>query len=479
MIFNSLGFFVFLTIVLAIFYAVPIRFRGAVLFLASNVFVGLASVESLVILYAITLSSFFAGKYVVLKNKIKNKTLFYSALLFVVGFLIVYKYTPLIVGFSNYLSNFALGDGYKINIPSLLLPLGLSFYTFQAIGYLVSVYRGQIKPEHKMLDFLIFMFFFPKLLAGPIERANSFLPQIKESFSFNEHKFNSGVKLFILGLFKKIVIADRIGMYVDVVYAGYEQFESVTLIFTSFLYVIQIYADFSGYTDMARGLALMFGFNLLKNFERPILSQNITHFWRKWHMSLTTWATDYIYYPIVIKYRDWNNYGVFVATLFTFLLIGVWHGSSVNFIIFGLLQVMLIFFDFIIKKRKNRLRKKIQKPLYQFFYRFTSWLINFTVIMFSMMIFRITDFQQFITIITKIVQFKTEFYMGTQAYFIYSLIGVLSIFIIDLWEEFFPKTFLMQGSKHLVVRQIPYALFIILILLIGVFDGGQFIYVQY
>ena len=196
-------------------------------------------------------------------------------------------------------------------------------------------------------------------------------------------------------------------------------------------------------------------------------------------MSLTTWATDYIYYPIVVKYRDWNNYGVFIATLFTFLLIGIWHGSSVNFIIFGLLQVVLIFFDFIIKKRKNRLRKKIQKPIYQYCYRFTSWLITFIVIAFSMMIFRITDFHQFVTIISKIVQFKPEFYIGTQAYFIYSLIGVLSIFIIDLWEEFSPKTFLMQDSKYLVFRQIPYALFIIFIILIGVFDGGQFIYVQY
>jgi D-alanyl-lipoteichoic acid acyltransferase DltB (MBOAT superfamily) len=323
------------------------------------------------------------------------------------------------------------------------------------------------------------MFFFPKLLAGPIERVENFIPRIKNSYTFNEVKFNYGVKLFILGLFKKIVIADRIAMYVDVVYGGYEQFTSLTFIIAAFLYVIQIYADFSGYTDMARGVASLFGITLLENFNRPILAQNIAQFWRKWHMSLTSWATDYVYYPIVVKRRDWNNFGVFYATLFTFLLIGIWHGSSLNFIVFGLLQVFLIFFDYLIMKRRKKFRKKLKSQISIYSYRFISWAITIVVITFSMMIFRITNFQQFMVILSKVSNFSTQLYLGTPAYFIYSIFGVFIIFAIDIWEEFYGKTFLFRNSKYMIVKQLPYVFFIILILLIGVFDGGQFIYVQY
>ncbi len=479
MVFNSIVFFIFLATLLLVYYSVPKKLKWSILFLASNIFVGFASFESLIILYIITFASYFGGRFIVSDKKIKQKPLFYGVLFVVIGFLVIYKYTPLIVNLSNYISELILKKKLILTIPSLILPLGLSFYTFQSIGYLISIYRGQIKAEKSLPDFLLFMFFFPKLLAGPIERAENFIPQIKNSYTFNEHKFNYGVKLFILGLFKKIVIADRIGMYVDVVYGGYEQFTSLTFIVAAFLYVIQIYADFSGYTDMARGVASLFGFTLLENFNRPILAQNIAQFWRKWHISLTTWATDYVYYPIVVNRRDWNNFGVFYASLFTFLLIGIWHGSSINFIIFGLLQVFLIFLDFITKKRRNKFKKKLKAPIAKNLYRFTSWFITIIVITFSMLIFRITDFYQFTTILQKISSLSTIFYFGTPAYFAYSILGVLIIFLLDLWAEFSGNTFLFGNARHLIIRQLPYVLFIILILLIGVFDGGQFIYVQY
>jgi D-alanyl-lipoteichoic acid acyltransferase DltB (MBOAT superfamily) len=479
MVFNSIVFIIFLASLLLTYYSVPKKFKWAVLFVASNIFVGYASIESLVILYIITFTSFFGGKYIISNNKIKQKPLFYSLLFVVIGFLVIFKYTPLISYLINYFSEIFFGTKLILSVSNLILPLGLSFYTFQSIGYLISIYRGQYKPIINLPDFLLFMFFFPKLLAGPIERVENFIPQIKNSYTFNEVKFNYGVKLFILGLFKKIVIADRIAMYVDVVYGGYEQFTSLTFIIAAFLYVIQIYADFSGYTDMARGVASLFGITLLENFNRPILAQNIAQFWRKWHMSLTSWATDYVYYPIVVKRRDWNNFGVFYATLFTFLLIGIWHGSSLNFIVFGLLQVFLIFFDYLIMKRRKKFRKKLKSQISIYSYRFISWAITIVVITFSMMIFRITNFQQFMVILSKVSNFSTQLYLGTPAYFIYSIFGVFIIFAIDIWEEFYGKTFLFRNSKYMIVKQLPYVFFIVLILLIGVFDGGQFIYVQY
>jgi D-alanyl-lipoteichoic acid acyltransferase DltB (MBOAT superfamily) len=227
------------------------------------------------------------------------------------------------------------------------------------MGYLIEIKRGNHKAEGNLGHFSTYIFFFPKLVAGPIERAHHFLPQIKRVVKFDSKTLNEGFTLILWGLFKKLVIADRLSLYTSAVLDSPVHQSGVTLITASLLYMFQMYADFSGYTDMALGTAKVFGFDLMPNFNRPLFARSVSEFWRKWHISLSSWFADYFYTPITIAKRNWGKWSVVYAFFLTFIVLGFWHGPSWTFIVFGALQGVILTIEFFTRKIRKNIRKRI------------------------------------------------------------------------------------------------------------------------
>ncbi|MEI3419587.1 MAG: MBOAT family O-acyltransferase [Butyricimonas faecihominis] len=235
---------------------------------------------------------------------------------------------------------YSVGSAWTGKEPSPLFffPLGISFYTFQALGYLIDVYWEEEEPERSLPDFMLYMLFFMKFLSGPIERAFDMLPQLKIEKRFDYDTVTYGLKLMLIGLMKKVLIADRLAPHLDSIFASVQDASGAQLLLAGLLYPIELYADFSGYTDMAIGGAMMFGYRLSPNFNRPFVAKTITDFWRRWHMSLSFWVRDYLYQPIAASKRYWGQWGIVYALVVTFVLLGVWHGAGWNYVIYGLIK---------------------------------------------------------------------------------------------------------------------------------------------
>ena len=266
----------------------------------------------------------------------------------------------------------------------LLLPVGISFYTFQAVGYLIDVYRGERKAERHLGLFAVFVAFFPQLVAGPIERSRNLIPQFYEKHKFDYHRVTDGLKLIAWGLFKKIVIADRIAVYVDQVFRYPDQYVGAPSLLASVFFTIQVYCDFSGYSDIAIGSAQILGFRLMKNFDRPYHAKSVSEFWRRWHISLSTWLRDYIYNPILIGTREWGQAALVFSLFVTFLACGLWHGAYWTFIIFGLLHGLVLSMEVITKKRRKKLKKMVPPIIYDS----VSMLLTFTFVCMTFIFFR-------------------------------------------------------------------------------------------
>jgi D-alanyl-lipoteichoic acid acyltransferase DltB (MBOAT superfamily) len=236
-----------------------------------------------------------------------------------------------------------LGFHADMHTLGLLLPVGISFYTFQTIGYIVDVYRGKVPAARSLLDYALYVAFFPQLVAGPIERAGHMIPQFQKARVWSTPAFESGLQLAVWGLFKKIVIADNLAPYVDAVYDDPGAFSGSALTTATIFFAFQIYCDFSGYTDTARGVARMLGFELMRNFDFPYISKTPVEFWRRWHISLSTWFQDYLYYPLAMRYmRRGGYFGKYKAHIISMTLIGFWHGANWTFVVFGLYWGLVI-----------------------------------------------------------------------------------------------------------------------------------------
>lgn len=268
-----------------------------------------------------------------------------------VAILALLKYLPsLSSGFSFHVSRFTFH-------PSLIVSIGVSYFTFQAISYLADIYLEIQEPEHHFGRFALYMAFFPKLLQGPIERAGSLLPQLKQPYQFDYDAMRSGMLLFSWGLFKKVVVADRLALYADHVYNNVHGYTGLSLIVGTYAYALQIYFDFSGYTDMARGTARMFGINLTENFNSPYLATSIADFWRRWHISFSRWILDYIFKPLQMGGRNSGQAGTAAALIITFLVSGIWHGTSWGFVFWGLLHGIYLAISTYYRPYQKRLHK--------------------------------------------------------------------------------------------------------------------------
>ena len=399
------------------------------------------------------------------KKKRIRKVVLISSILLNFGILFLFKYYNFITD-----SVFELLTifGLRVDFPEfkLLLPVGISFYTFQAVGYSIDVYHKKLKHEKHFGKYALFVSFFPQLVAGPIERASNLLPQFSRVLKFNYVKAVEGTKLIIWGYFMKVVVADRLSIYVDSVYNNAEMHSSISLIVATIFFAFQIYCDFAGYSNIAIGCAKILGFDLMTNFKRPYFAKTCGEFWHRWHISLSTWFKDYVYIPMggsrVRKSRRYFN------LIITFLVSGLWHGANWTFVIWGGLngvyQVVMNMF-------------KLERPkLDNSFLSIFQILTTFVLINFTWIFFRANNISDAILIIKRIFTETGSLFIGENAGFIYSIIGISILLTKDLYDELDMK---LSFTSRIHFKYLWYTSLILLILSIGVFDGSQFIYFQF
>lgn len=350
--FTSPLYYLFLALSVTIYFSLAPRWRPYLLIVSSYVFYLSFNPGSVIFILSTTLVSYFCARSMTQASSQGQKKLALGLALAVEIFLL---------SLTKYWNPVAEASGLLSPI-DILIPLGISFYTFQSIGYLFDVYNGTIKAELNFTRYALFLCFFPHLLAGPIEPAQNFLPQLRENKSYDKKAIALGALFIMTGLFKKLVIADRFGPIVKLVFENPGEHKGMGIALATILARYQIYFDFSGYTDIALGSAMMFGFKLTSNFNRPFFSRSIVEYWRRWHISLSSWIRNYIFYPMLTT--SVSKIGVSGIVLLTFLILGLWHGATVNFIIYGLIQGVLVIADH--KTKSLRLRFYQKSCLNQF-----------------------------------------------------------------------------------------------------------------
>lgn len=361
--------------------------------------------------------------------------------------------------------------GITTGLPGLnwALPLGISFYTFQAIGYMADVYHKRIDVEKNWLDYMLFVSFFPQIASGPISKAKDLLPQIKSKRRFSYEQAVQGLKWILWGMFMKVVMADRVGIYVDSIFNNYDYQSGLSCWIGSFLYTMQIYGDFAGYSFMALGVGELMGFELVNNFQRPYFSQSITEFWHRWHISLSTWLKDYVYIPLggsrCSKLRNYCN--IFV----TFFVSGIWHGANWTFIVWGMMHGV-----FQIIEKMLGLNKADSKG----FEKFLRVVITFMIVNIAWVFFRMPTLAQAKEVITRMMtNYEVRLAVITPAMMLFIVMSLSIVVLKDLFDEFAPKRYSLFHNQSAAVRWIVYVVLLCLILTCGVFDASQFIYVNF
>lgn len=361
MLFNTIDFAIFMPIVFLLYWFVfkkNIKIQNLFLLVTSYFFYACWDWRFLGLIFVSSLVDYLVGLSLAkTEEKAKRKTLLITSLVVNLGILGFFKYYNFFIeSFQEVFSLF--GRSLESSSLNILLPVGISFYTFQTLSYTIDVYRKRIEPTNNILSFFTFVSFFPQLVAGPIERASNLLPQFERKRQFDYAKSVDGLRLILLGLFKKMVIADNCALAVNEIFTNYSEYNGSTLFFGAFFFAFQIYGDFSGYSDIAIGTARLLGFDLMQNFNSPYLSRNLGEFWRRWHISLSTWFRDYVYIPLggnQVSKAKWIR-NIFIV----FLLSGFWHGANWTFIIWGFIHAL--FFLPLIFQNKNGHFKDVADP---------------------------------------------------------------------------------------------------------------------
>lgn len=481
MLFNSYQFLVFFIIVTTLYFIVPYQRRWLLLLLASCYFyMAFVPVYILILGFTIVID-YFAGIWIE-KAPIKNKKSFLIlSLIANIGILVFFKY----FNFLNYNLTFLLhgfGDNNPLPYLSILLPIGLSFHTFQAMSYTIEVYRGNQKAEKHFGIYALYVMFYPQLVAGPIERPQNILHQFKEKHDFNYENVTYGLKLAAWGLFKKVVIADRLSIVVDAVYQNPHNYNSFSLILATVFFAFQIYCDFSGYSDMAIGIARVMGFKLMTNFNKPYQAKNMNEFWQRWHISLSTWFRDYLYIPLGgnrVAIPRWY-FNLFIV----FLISGLWHGANWTFIIWGALHGFYLIFALITKKTREKINKLFLWDKIPFLATFTTFVLT----AFAWIFFRSDNVRDAFFIVKKTMTgipdlIKNHHHL-LQDYSLNNKQMGLSfslIFVLILSERFFGNYNFAEAlqQKPSYIRWPAYYLLLFLIVVFGEFSHRTFIYFQF
>ena len=471
MLFNSLDFLLFFPIVCIIYFLLgKNKYRNPFLLIASYYFYMNWKPVYAVLILTSTILTYGCGLLVekYSSDKKKQKTFLTISLVLNFAILFVFKYFNFI---NDSVFSLLSSVGLKWNVPHLevLLPVGISFYTFQAVGYSIDVYRGSIKAEKNFIDYALFVSFFPQLVAGPIERAKNLLPQFHEEHSFNPDDVIEGAKQMIWGFFMKLCVADVLSEYVDAVYNNVPQHNGASLALATLFFAFQVYCDFAGYSNIAIGAARVMGYRLMQNFRQPYLSLSIKEFWRRWHISLSTWFMDYLYIPLGgnrVKYaRHLLN------LMITFLVSGLWHGANWTFVIWGALHGTYLVLE-------NIIRKYVYTPKDStLISRLFSTAVCFFFVCFAWIFFRANSIGDAFTVVKKIFTDWGPLFKQIVV-FVYGAAAILILIAKDVKDSFGIKINLMH-SKYYAVRLASVVFLISYILLFGALSSGAFIYFQF
>lgn len=477
MVFTSFNFLIFFPLLAILYWVTPAKYRWLTLLIASYFFYINIKPIFVLLLAGVTISTYLFTRLIDGTNEeSKKKQYMVINIVLILLPLFFFKYFNAINE-----GIFAFLDAINIRWPlpeiKLLLPVGISFYTFLAIGYTVDVYNEEIEAEKNIGILALFISFFPLILSGPIERAKNMLPQFNAPKNIDYISLSQGLKLMLWGYFMKLVVADRIGMYVDAVYGYIPQHNGTSLLFASFLYPFQVYADLGGYSLIAIGTAKILGVNVMQNFKRPFFATSMSEFWRRWHISLISWLTDYIYTPLSFAFRQYKIWGIVIALMITFFISGIWHGAALTFVVWGLIQGIFLSIEALTNKRRMNFENK-------FNLRNRGWYIliscSFTFILFaaSQIFGRAANFKDAILIYQKITTNHGSLYldMTTMGYF---FVGLIILFFKDFRDEYFPDKILFFENHNILIRYGSYLFIVFSILLIGVLDSSQFIYFQF
>ena len=386
MLFNSFQFLFFFIVVWLLVLATRGTARKAILLVASYYFYMCWSTRYIFVIWGITLIDYAAGLQIEKAEQPRRRRMFLAiSLVCNIGLLAFFKYFNFLLG-SVYGAGHLFGLRYDPPLLAIILPVGLSFHTFQAMSYTIEVYRRKVPAERRLLEYALYVAFFPQMVAGPIERPNQLLPQFHREPRITSGGFRSGLTQAMWGLFKKIVIADNVSEFVKLVYSAPRQYDGASLLLATTLFSIQIYCDFSGYTDMALGLARMMGYELVVNFRQPYFSRSVGEFWRRWHISLSTWFRDYVYIPLggnrVSAPRHWFN------LMATFVISGLWHGANWTFVAWGFVHGMYLIAAQTLSPYAERLGKALRVDRFPRLLSAWKILLTFTVVTLAWAFFR-------------------------------------------------------------------------------------------
>ena len=474
MVFNSMEYLLFFPAVVILHALLPHRWRWVLLLVASYVFYMWWNPRYIVLVILSTTIDYVAARSMAASTtKARRKTWLLVSIASNLGLLFTFKYWNF---FNHSMADVAasLGGSWPVGTVDVLLPVGISFYTFQTMSYTIDVYRSAIPAERHLGRFALYVSFFPQLVAGPIERASRLLPQLDAVKRFDWERCLSGVQLILFGLFKKVVIADRLALYVDAVYGNVGAHGATTNIIATYAFAFQILCDFSGYSDIAIGSARVLGFDLMENFRRPYFSQSITEFWRRWHISLSSWLRDYLYIPLG------GNRGGAIATyrnlMITMMLGGLWHGASWNFVIWGTLQGVMLTVSRLTLPARDRLLDRLGTPI---------WLrtgvrvvVTFHLACLSWVFFRADTLGDALGILGSLFgPWRAPFLDASSLS--YGLFGVFVLLAVDLVQERQIGHETWAASWPAPLRWARWYALLFVIVLIGVEEGSQFIYFQF
>ena len=478
MLFNSAGYIVFFTIVCLVYFILPKKLKRVFLLLASYFFYSCWNLKYSLLMLFSTVATYLTAIAMDMVGAKKKKKLYLGLCFFVnLAILFVFKYYSFTVNFINKILGIA---ALSIDMPviDVLLPVGISFYTFQALGYIVDVYRGEIKAERNFINYALFVSFFPQLVAGPIERSKNLLTQIDNLGHRRYENLSKGLLYILWGFFLKLVIADRAAIFVNQVFDSYQGYSYIFLCYAALLFAVQIYCDFYSYSIIAKGSAKILGYDLMDNFKAPYLSASITEFWRRWHISLSTWFKDYLYIPL-----GGNRKGAFrkhLNVLIVFLVSGLWHGANYTFVLWGLIHGVFNILEDSFKGITKDIRDN-------FLYKIIRRLITFVVAVMSFVIFRSKNIGAAKAYLLGILKRQAGSLDASIAFpyedTVILLIAIAILVVIDIL--IYNKVKLADNieRRSLIVRWPIYIFLLIATLIFGIYGPGyseaQFIYFQF
>lgn len=469
--FNSPSFILFIVVVITINYFLSQRLRSSFLLLASLTFIAFFNIDSLIAVLFLSALNFNFGKRLV-----SNRTVYRAGIVINTFAIVLFNY--LITsreGLSFYLS------GINFEIESFIIAVGVSFYSLQNIAYLTEVYYGRSKAETSYPNYLLYTSFFPKIISGPVMLPKEFLPQINKN-EITSESLTSGFNRFLLGLFKKMVVADRLAPMVQSVFDYNDTYHGFTSLIGVYAFTIQLYFDFSGYTDMALGIGKMLGFDLKENFNTPLRSKSISEFWRRWHISLISWFTNYIYYPLVYRLRAYKKRAALVGILTTFIISGVWHGIGLTFLAWAGCHAIYLCIELLTKRFRLNLSERFDGMFYKIF----LVAIVFNAVCFSNIFFRAGSVEVAFQLIGNIfsnfmptdwlVEFIAPLAIGGHQVEQFNLIVTFLLpLLVLLFERKINRLAIDKKYSILFVT-----VCVLLIMIFGIFNSGaRFIYMQF